>query len=505
MSKSTQALELEVQSYRSKSTPTQVAPGNTELAKNLNFSYSEALVAASFAAAAYQHDTATTSFLERMTFSPLSGSASSLEVKNAYAFAGKRETPDGRIQFLISFEGSNTTLSQIKDWIDNVSKYGWSDYYKSLQPLFAEVIHQALTAKSSGKEVELLVTGHSLGGAAASVAMADLFLPKGVNFWPEKSAPLGSSSRIYEQPVLSQWTEADIRGLLADTQLYVFGAPSFLIEPNKLDAWGLVKFGLDLATSFGIIDFFYNFGKNVAGVLNVDRSKIPSLEGFSSQAFQFEHANTSALFGLGVVDPVTALGSEQAGSQVAINLSDANYSRYGGSAFSLHSMEFYVESVARAISGSELTKVNDPSATKSILLPQFSNGTDASDRIINATEGFGLAGNDLLIVNTPGRFTLNGGFGDDTFVLSSYGAEVVINGAAGETTDALFFAVQGTLSFRDEGNDRVITITGPDAQSSTVRIDGDNGYAISLVGILQPNASTPWTVAISPMDPPPGG
>ena len=113
MSKSTQALELEVQSYRSKSTPTQVAPGNTELAKNLNFSYSEALVAASFAAAAYHHDTATTSFLETMTFSPLAGSASSLEVKNAYAFAGKRETPDGRIQFLISFEGSNTTLSQI--------------------------------------------------------------------------------------------------------------------------------------------------------------------------------------------------------------------------------------------------------------------------------------------------------------------------------------------------------------------------------------------------------
>jgi hypothetical protein len=427
-------------------------------------------------------------------------------VSNAYAFSAKRDLEGGKVQYVISFEGSNTTLSQIKDWVDNVAKYGWSGYYKSLQPLFADVIHQALTSKAQGKDVELLVTGHSLGGAAATAAMIDLFLPKGQNLWPEKGAPLTASSRIYEQPVLKQWSESDILNLLSDTQLYVFGAPSFLIDPNKLDAWGLVKFGFDLVTSFGIIDFFYNFGKNVAGVLNVDKAKVPNLTGYPLQAFQFEHANSAALLGLGVIDPVAAIGSEQPGTRISINLNDATYARYGDSPLSLHSMEFYVESVARAISGASLTKLSDPSAETSILLPQYSNGTADSDRIINAPEGFGLTGNDLLIVSEAGNFVLNGGIGEDTFVVSSYGANIRINGPADELEDALFFALDGTLTVETLGKSTIFKMTGKDSsQVSTVTVEHANDYDITLVGIIQTSEIAPWSVAVIPTTPPPAG
>lgn len=506
MSKTQNSRSAAEESYRSKEQTALISAGNVALAANTNFNYTDALVSASFAKAAYSHSTATSSFLQGMDWVPLSGQRSSLEVSNAYAFSAKRELEGGKVQYVISFEGSNTTLSQIKDWVDNVAKYGWSEYYKALQPLFADVIHQALTSKSQGKDVELLVTGHSLGGAAATAAMIDLFLPKGQNLWPEKGAPLAAGSRIYEQTALRQWSESDIRNLLNDTQLYVFGAPSFLIDPNKLSALGLVKFGFDLVTSFGIIDFFYNFGKNVAGVLNVDKAKIPTLTGYALQAFQFEHGNSSALFGLGAIDPVAAIGSEQPGTQISINLNDAIYGRYGNNPLSLHSMELYVESLARAISGASLTKQSDPSAGTSILLPQYSNGTANSDRIINAPEGFGLAGNDLLIVSEAGNFVLNGGIGEDTFVISSYGANIRINGPADELEDALFFALDGTLTIEYTGESTLFKMSGKTAdQVSTVEVDQANGYDITLVGIIQMSESTAWNVAVMSTTPPPAG
>jgi Ca2+-binding RTX toxin-like protein len=169
-------------------------------------------------------------------------------------------------------------------------------------------------------------------------------------------------------------------------------------------------------------------------------------------------------------------------------------------------MEFYVESVARAISGASLTKLSDPSAETSILLPQYSNGTADSDRIINAPEGFGLTGNDLLIVSEAGNFVLNGGIGEDTFVVSSYGANIRINGPADELEDALFFALDGTLTVETLGKSTIFKMTGKDSsQVSTVTVEHANDYDITLVGIIQTSEIAPWSVAVIPTTPPPAG
>ena len=117
------------------------------------------------------------------------------------------------------------------------SEYGWSSYYESLIPLVQQVINDALVQKRLNKDVEIIITGHSLGGAAASVAYADLFLDPGSNagnVWIEAGAPLSSTSRIYSG--YSAEDIADIRSLLLpNIDTYTFGAPSFLIEPTKLN------------------------------------------------------------------------------------------------------------------------------------------------------------------------------------------------------------------------------------------------------------------------------
>ena len=496
MPKKSTARSPELESFRTKTSPELITAGNSALAANPNFNYGDGLTAALFAKAAYSHSTSTGSFLTSLGWEPLTPSASSREVKNAYAFAAKRIDASGDAQILISFEGSNSTLDQLGDWVDNVAKYGWSGYYKALQPLFADVIHQALTLKSQGKNVELVVTGHSLGGAAASLAYTDLFLPKSMGIWPDKSAPLELGSRIYDQAALKGWTEAQVRELLASTQLYVFGAPSFLIDPNKLDGWGLLKFGISALNPLSLANFFYDFGKKVVGVLDVDDKKIPSLAGFADNAFQFEHRNSDSLLGLGYLDPVAALGSRQAGTQIAINLTGENYKRYGDSLLSLHSMEFYAESIARAVAGKMITKTADPFSDSGLLLPQFSNGTPQSDRIINASEAFGLAGNDLIIASVPGEFIFNGGTGQDTYVLASYGADITINSPSYENNDFLFIALDGSISKTVDGNDLILRVTGKSPeQVSTVRLEGDTGYDVSFVGVIQMNESAAWTVS----------
>ena len=214
MSKKSTVRSPELESFRTKTAPELITAGNSALAANPNFNYGDGLTAALFAKAAYSHSTSTGSFLSSLGWEPLAPAASSREVKNAYAFAAKRIDASGTAQIAISFEGSNTTLDQLGDWVDNVSKYGWSGYYKALQPLFAEVIHQALVLKSQGKNVELVVTGHSLGGAAASLAYTDLFLPKSMSVWPDKGAPLELGSKTMPGiPWLGASARRTLRGM----------------------------------------------------------------------------------------------------------------------------------------------------------------------------------------------------------------------------------------------------------------------------------------------------
>ncbi len=124
----------------------------------------------------------------------------------SFAFAGRRTAGDGTEQFVFAVEGSNAcSLSCLvnkswsraypgedrADWNANLQSYGWSRYYASLQPLMAEVLRQMIEVQKSGSKAQLIITGHSLGGATAMIAYADLLAPRG-DLYPADPSPVGS-------------------------------------------------------------------------------------------------------------------------------------------------------------------------------------------------------------------------------------------------------------------------------------------------------------------------
>jgi hypothetical protein len=152
-----------------------------------HFDYHDALTAASLATAAYLDATperlftssgtpATPGVASALGWSPLGNLASDswLAVGNAFAFAARRDSPAASLtQFVIAFEGTN----ELADWGNNLNQYGWTTYYQGLMPLVAKVLDAALTEKfTKNRNVDILFTGHSLGGAAATLAFADLFV-----------------------------------------------------------------------------------------------------------------------------------------------------------------------------------------------------------------------------------------------------------------------------------------------------------------------------------------
>ena len=72
-----------------------------------------------------------------------------------------------------------------------MGEYGFSEYYQSLRNLVAETVYQVDKLKEQGEKVEILVTGHSLGGAAAQAAVLDMIMPKTDAIWTKSDAPLG--------------------------------------------------------------------------------------------------------------------------------------------------------------------------------------------------------------------------------------------------------------------------------------------------------------------------
>ena len=325
------------------------------LSGNLSFEYSEALIASLFADLAYDHriQNAVDTFLQRTGWQELGGD-SELRVANAFGLAAKRTSTNGTIDYVISFEGSNSPFQELADWTNaNASEYGWSSYYQSLIPLVKQVIDDALVEKRLGKEVEIIITGHSLGGAAACVAYTDLFLNPSTNsgnVWTEDGAPLGAASRIY-----SGYSAEDIAAirslLLPNIDTYTFGAPSFLIEPTKLSGGEYASLAArTLVTGLASSDWWQaalNFYQEAMNSITVNPSLLPNLTGYANHVFQFEHKNSSA----GAWDdPVANIGTYDAGTNIDIDLDASIYSRYKGGFFNpiaLHSIEYYGESVAR--------------------------------------------------------------------------------------------------------------------------------------------------------------
>ncbi|MDI1279379.1 DUF4347 domain-containing protein, partial [Methylobacter sp.] len=466
------------------------------------FNYVDALTAAEFSQAAYFDVNSLSSWESSLNWEPIKlgaafDSAGGYEVSNAYAFAAKKTDSNGTVEFALSFEGSNP--DQAADWTStNFSEYGWSNYYVSLMPLMTQVIRDALIEKDAGHNVDILITGHSLGGAAASVAFADLFLNPGQNFWVEDQAPLKNGSRIYDQATLDAWTDEQIHSLVNDTSVYTFGAPSFLIDPIKPNGaeWAGLGLGslLDIATgSWGKL--ITDWGDAVSTATTVIDSLLPNLTDYASHVFQFEHEDSSLDR---LSDPVASIGTKDAGTVLDIDLTSVIHDRYN-TLLSLpqeHSIDGYLESIARAITGAELVKPDTPLAASSLLLPSSSTGMSGNDSILAGSTGSGGAGNDILIAQTS-TTSMNGGTGQDAYVIRDYGVNVTLSGPVNEKLDTLYFNILGQVSAYEQGENLVITISSPSGQSS-VTVTGwysaSNNYQLSEITKIRPIDQGPWNL-----------
>ena len=435
----------------------------------------------------------------------------------SYGIAAKRELPDpeNTTQFLVGFEGSSLELA---DWTQNAGRYGWSEHYTTLIPLLKTVIQQMLEAQTSGKNVEFIITGHSLGGAIAQTAFADLLAPQG-NLWPDSNAFLNEAKRIYS--ALGDWTQETKQRILDATSVYTFGAPSFLIEPNKLTGSEVASFVRSLPTNPGLLSLITFLTRTYTAV-TVNNAKIPNLSAvngvsFSSNVFQFGHENSSWYY---PGDIVAQLGSRQPGNVLDINLDNSIQRAYtnaltqfvpGGT----HSMGNYQESVIRLITGNTILKSDNPLSSTSPLLPETKANTgsaSANDYFLNRNAS-GLGGNDLFIFRQEGTYTADGGADDDIYTIGSYGVSLSLNrdDAIQSGLDSLIFDLNGdrTVNYYDLNTDginekAVFSIVNGAFTSSVTIENWDLWQPSNVFQVIKP-ADGRWSLsAWTDLDPGPG-
>ncbi|MFM9032749.1 MAG: Calx-beta domain-containing protein [Mycobacterium sp.] len=491
---------------------------------NPNFAYGDALLAASFSDLAYNHRVeadfnslvqstgwegigVTTANLGAKGYSPAAGGYGVKDgvTMQSFAFAGKRTATDGTEQFIISFEGSNSPLSEPADWIANAGEYGWSRYYASLEPLVTEVVGQMLQAQSEQKNTQLIITGHSLGGAAAEMAFADLLTPQG-NLWPDTAAYLSAGNRVLD--TVGGWSDATRTALLAATSVYTFGAPSILIEPTKPGMTEAAAFAA-VAASAGLVPALGLLPAAIA-TLVVDEKKVPSFTGiaginFATRVFQLEHANTSWRY---PGDIVAQIGSRDPGTVLNINIDNSIHQAYtswllryvpGGT----HSMTLYRESVLRLISNSPLLKnPNELAASTPQLTPTAAGqGSDGrNDYFVNLSDS-GKAGNDVFAYSRAGSYSADGGDGTDTYSVNSYNVALTIDGSMQSGRDSLVFNIAGTpgAQYSNSGsgprNDTaVFSVTGADGKSSSVTVTHWDQWQINDVFQVISPADGQWSL-----------
>ena len=508
---------------------------DTRIELNPNFNYADALLASNFANLAYDNQLATyanqfgktgwsgislnvtgianaidsiAGFGINDPVNWLSIASSSETYMQSFATAAKRIAADGTIQYVLSFEGSGSPLSQPEDWLVNAGEYGWSRYYESLMPIMTEVVRQVMVDKAAGKNVDLILTGHSLGGAAAGVAYADLLVDPTQNLWVEAGAPLAKGSRIYDQLALDAWSDNDIRSaLIAATDVYTFGAPSFLIEPTKLDGLGFAAFAAKIAAGITVSGAIGAIGAiaGISDILTVDNDLLPNLETYSDHVFQFEHDNTTWYI---PGDIVSQIGSNDAGTELDINLNNDIQWKYTGALLYLipggtHGMGNYEESVARLITDSTVLKEPNPLAETSPLLPYATSGvgTSANDHFLDKAGASGLAGNDLFVYETRGSYSAAGGNDDDTYVLANYGIELTLDASSFAGLDMLIFDLAGTLTKSAETidgtgtlNDYVFTMTnGISNIAKATVLNWDSTHSLDRLVQINESLDVNWT------------
>jgi hypothetical protein len=501
----------------------------TGIDANRNFAYGDALIAGIFSGLAYEHRK-DAEFATRLRetgwqgigvaeaglgangYSPAAGGygvRDDLTVQS-YAVAAKRTAADGTEQFIVAFEGSNLPAEEPADWIVNVGRYGWSRYYASLEPLMTEVVGQVLAAQQEQKKTELILTGHSLGGAAAMTAFADLLAPQG-DLWPGTAGVVTAGQRVLER--VGGWSPEVRTALLAATSVYTFGAPSILIEPVKLataDAAALVK---PLATSGSGIWRMLRVLPKALGSLSIDNKKLPDLTGlaginFSTRVFQFEHANSDWVPPRSG-DIVAQIGSRDPGKVLQINLDNALQDAYTGSYLAsvipgaTHFMDLYQESLTRLVTNNRVLKSPNKLAGDSPKLSQTApgKGSDTRNDFFLNTSDDGKSGNDLFVFSSPGAYTANGSAGSDAYSITGYDVNLLIDGAAQAGRDTVLFDLAGTpgatyfSSIAGPVHDTaVFSVTGVGGKSSSVTVTHWDRWQVSdIFQVIKP-ANGRWTL-----------
>lgn len=393
----------------------------------------------------------TSTFLNLDAGGGYAANGAALPIDNSYAFVATREF-GGERQMAVVFRGTDQT----SDWVNNLSTYGFEEYYTALRPLLVEALRQGYYSADS-----IFIAGHSLGGAAAQAAMVDIFEPQDKVIWkqlgiPDAAATLRPGTRLWDQSGMAGYPREQLASKITS---FTFGAPGLTAD-------------------------------NFQASLNTDASL------YRDRMFQFEHEETAD----GVVDdPVASLGTN-VGSTLTIDLADDIATRYAALANTgltgLHSMDAYQESMYRAIYGMDLI-ASDTTYTIDQLptLPQQTSTTWGNDKLVSYWGDLnGGGGNDILLGN---HGTLTGGSGDDIYVITQQGAKVTITGNHADQGDRLYLGsgfAESQLSSRQVGSDLLLHFDHGNTLSSDITIKnwyaGGTAYQLSEIAFLNGTANS---------------
>ena len=471
------------------------------IATNTAFSYQDAILAGRFSELAYKWREENFAKIVEATgwqgirvsdaalgpggFSPAGGGYGVIGTQDgsgvqSYAFAGTRvdggEAGDGTMQFVFAVEGSNACGlncllgfpsgdEEYQDWDANVRQYGWSRYYASLQPLMAEVLRRMIYFQNSGWKTQLIITGHSLGGATAMIAYADLLAPKGDLYPTGQTDVLANGKRIWDK--IGDWTPATMKAVQDVTTVYTFGAPSPLIEPLK-EPGGLKAAIKKIAN---VIDL-YDYLRGIQTVRN-DALPEPFRSGTAARIFQFEHQGDTIVRWTNKRDDVTGqtayvpvtieyaddvvatLGSRDPGYVFGIKLRpDVQQGYAGGDAeaqgtFGLsaatHGIELYNESLIRLVTWDALLANSAPVESVVGSLTSGGSGSDGRNDVFRAmvpspADNVGKRGNDWYAPAAGYSYLIDGGSGNDLYALYyKDNLNVTIDGFYQSGTDGVIF------------------------------------------------------------------
>jgi len=409
---------------------------------NINFDLSTFVDLAILSKAAYSHDLASLNglvsaagwdFADQIFVTQLVN-VSDIEPLDAHVIMATREI-NGKMEMVISFEGTRGGILDPDWWETNLSSWGFCNYYMALRPTIETWIHDAIL----GEYDKIYLTGHSLGGAAAQIAMLDMCLPGGIDIWEPVSLgagplPLSASDRNWLTPAEKAYLQHHLFGA-------TFGAPSISIDPPNF---------LPTAEKY---------------IIN---SAFGDLSEFKNILFQFEHKAN------GLDDPVANLGStnvdnrgDELGTMVPLDLVDAVRDRYKEfSVIDLHSLDAYQESLLRMLRDSTIIS---------------------------------SAGNDIFVFSASGTYAVNGGSGHDVYVIKDYGINLTISGPAGEKLDSLYFNLLGPVTvdaISNSSEDLTIRITAQQGVSTVTILNWyspTNTYQLSEIVEANPFEFSYWT------------